>query len=294
MNILTDAGGQTCNRFFEYLYYLKKSILYNEKLKVLIPDITIEDYPNLIQNPYISFPLYNHTLTLFLGLKKNIKFITILKKYFINQHLQPLYYYLSCKKWKFVVGQKKWTEDEDYSMIRKHLQHIFTPKNDIQIKVDSFIDKKSKDTITVGVHIRWGDYKTWRNGQYYFSEETYYNYMKSISEQLKDQKKNILFIIASNGDVCLEHFDKLNCIRIPNSSATEDLYALSKCNYIIGPLSTYSTWISLIYNIPMYCIENKDDYKNINIAQFSPARNYQYKENNYMFPRGRYYSKTNI
>lgn len=291
MNIIVDAGGQTCNRFFEYLYYLKKAILNHEKLKVLIPDITIEDYPKLTNNAFISFPLYSHILSKVIGLKRNFKLIAFIKRIFINQHLQFFYYYLSGKRWNFVIGQQKWIEDEDYSMIRETLKELFMPKDSIRIKVDSIIDKIPSNTVIVGVHIRWGDYKTWRNGQYYFTEETYHNYMKTIARQLKDTGKETHFLIATNGNVHLEHFEDLSCIRIPKSSASEDLYALSKCNYIIGPLSSYSTWISLVYNIPMYCIETKDDYETLSLAQFSPAKNYQYKENGYMFPRGLYFTR---
>lgn len=284
MNIIVDAGGQTCNRFFEYLYYLKRSILYHEKLKVLIPDITIEDYPTLKKNQYIKFPLYCSSISKVIGIKNNIKCISILKKYLINQYLQPIYSHLSLRQLHFVIGQKKCYEDEDYTMVRPVLQKLFLPTQRIIDKVESVFNKVTPGSTIVGVHIRWGDYKIWRNGQYYFSEEIYYKFMQAILRKLN--KKDVYFYIATNGNVNLNVFQDINCFRIDNSSATEDLYALSKCDYIIGPLSSYSTWISLVYNIPMYCIENKEEYKTLSIEQFSVAKNFQYKENGYMFPRG--------
>lgn len=284
MNIIVDAGGQTCNRFFEYLYYLKRSILYHEKLKVLIPDITIEDYPNLKNNKYIKFPLYYSSISNIIGVKNNIKCICVFKKYFINQYLQPIYHHLSLKRLHFVISQKKWYEDEDYTMIRPVLQDIFIPAQRIIDKVEDAFNKVTPGSTIVGVHIRWGDYKVWRNGQYYFSEEIYYKLMLAILRSLN--KKDVYFYIATNSNVNLETFHDINCFRIDNASATEDLYALSKCDYIIGPLSSYSTWVSLVYNVPMYCIENKEEYKTLSIEQFSVAKNFQYKENGYMFPRG--------
>lgn len=284
MNIIVDAGGQTCNRFFEYIYYLKRSILYHEKLKVLIPDITIEDYPNLKNNKYINFPLYHSYISKVIGVKNNIKYITILKKILINRYFQPIYYYLSFKRWNFVVGQAKWLEDEDYSIIRPILKEIFLPKQNIINKIDKIFKTIPHNCIIIGVHIRWGDYKFWKNGKYYFTEDIYSQYMHAIAKQINSP--NTYFYIATNGNLNHNSFKSLNCLRINQATATEDLYALSKCDYIIGPPSSYSTWVSLVYNIPMYCIENKEDYNTISIKQFSPSKNFQYKENNYMFPRG--------
>jgi len=51
----------------------------------------------------------------------------------------------------------------------------------------------------VGVHIRRGDYKEWKNGAYYFSDEVYLAYMNKLESKLnKHSGKKTLFVIFSN------------------------------------------------------------------------------------------------
>jgi hypothetical protein len=41
-------------------------------------------------------------------------------------------------------------------------------------------------------------------------------------------------------------------------SVVGDLYALARCDYIMGPPSTYTQWASFYGNRPMLCLESKD------------------------------------
>jgi hypothetical protein len=285
MNIIVDAGGQTCNRFFEFIYYLKKAIITGEKVKVLIPDVTIEDFPILKKNKYISFPLYNSFWTRLFGLKRNIRIIKFLKKVFINKKLHPIYKVIFFNKLKFVKGQDTWFIDEDYSDVKLIFRELFKVNNNIQRKVDTYFENNiNNKSIVIGIHIRWGDYKIWKNGKYFFTEDIYFEYMKKIQKELGEEQ-NISFIISSNSKIDINKFKPLKCFQMPQSSAAEDLYALSKCDYIIGPVSTFSSWVSFLYEIPLYCITAKDDYKTMRLIDFSATKNFLYKRNGYQFDR---------
>lgn len=54
------------------------------------------------------------------------------------------------------------------------------------------------------------------------------------------------------------------------NSAAMDLYSLSRCDYIIGPPSSFSRWASLMGHIPIYQIWNKNE--EITEKSFSPLR----------------------
>jgi len=51
-----------------------------------------------------------------------------------------------------------------------------------------------------------------------------------------------MFFIASNEKISKEMTSDLEYFSNIDGSAPEDLYALSKCDYILGPPSTFSYW----------------------------------------------------
>ena len=48
----------------------------------------------------------------------------------------------------------------------------------------------------------------------------------------------------------------------------EDVYALSQCDYILGPPSTFSMWASFIGDVPLRIVKYANE--NITLDQFSP------------------------
>lgn len=124
--------------------------------------------------------------------------------------------------------------------------------------------RKSYDVI-VGVHIRRKDYEHWLGGKYYFDFDTYNAYLNNFKSNFKDER--LLFILLSDDNIPKEKFDKDKKIYIPSKkSEIDDLLLLSKCNYIIGPPSTFSGWASFWGNVPKYTILDPNK-KNTNIVQ---------------------------
>lgn len=118
------------------------------------------------------------------------------------------------------------------------------------------LDKlKSQGYILIGVHIRRGDYKKWKGGKYFYDDNTYKKYMKSISEQLsaKGNTKQ-MFILFSNETVNIE---KSADIIVSTESWYIDQHIMSTCNYLIGPPSTFTKWASYIGNVKLFHITDK-------------------------------------
>ena len=97
--------------------------------------------------------------------------------------------------------------------------------------------------------------------------------MKKMVTLLEVDAKDILFYISTNEKIDMNTFHDLKCIFIEDASAVEDLFALSKCDFIIGTVSTFSGWVSYLYNIPRFYFLKKDDYKDLSLEDFKIPTN---------------------
>lgn len=152
---------------------------------------------------------------------------------------------------------------------------IFRPKEKYKAEIDRFIYSLMKDDkVLVAIHIRRGDYKTWHDGKYYYSDEEYKSWMECLA---KDSKRRIQFVLFSNEKLNLGYFSSENydvCIGL--GQAITDLYSMARCDYIIGPPSTYSWWAAF-YGKKLYLTlyDKKQsikltDFKNVVGEEFSP------------------------
>ena len=126
---------------------------------------------------------------------------------------------------------------------KSEILELFDFKNEIHNKVDKIISNTSdEDTIKIGVHIRRGDYKTFFNGIYYFYDYSFLHYIRQTIS-LFPNKKFTVYICSNDSnlkkDVYIKGIPEVKFI-FPDGNAGEDLCLLSKCDYLIGPPSSYS------------------------------------------------------
>ena len=76
----------------------------------------------------------------------------------------------------------------------------------------------------------------------------YYNKFKFACPQYKDD------------------FSDINIANLNKSKPVEDMYSLSKCDYIIGPYSSFSAWASFYGEVPYCMLERR---KEISLSDFS-------------------------
>lgn len=142
------------------------------------------------------------------------------------------------------------------AQMQKHsneLREIFKPQLPVLQKMDWLKKQRLIDSITIGVHIRRGDYKSYREGIYFYELETYKAQMQHLAGLYAD--KNPSFFICSDEPFGESEFKDFNIIQNKNGNATEDLYLLSTCDYLIAPPSTFSKWASFYGEVPLYVIE---------------------------------------
>ncbi|NPD82522.1 glycosyltransferase [Prevotella sp. PINT] len=103
-------------------------------------------------------------------------------------------------------------------------------------------------TVNIGLHIRRGDYKSFMGGRHYFTDKDFMDYLALLLDNFKGKRCNIY--LCTND----KHLDRdffLRTIRsreewndchivFPHGSGHEDLCLLSECDFILGPVSSYS------------------------------------------------------
>lgn len=252
MRIICDAPGQTCNRLWTYVASVAQCVAEHRSMVIVFFDWTIEDFPNLLHCPFIHYPLY-HKWYLERGNGwNNYKGLTW--KVTHNKTWDKIFRLLGCTK-----GWATRTDTRYLSQTKHELQRIFRPKDDIMQKAEAMVASLRKDAdLVVGMHIRRGDYATWNDGRFFFELETYHQFMLRIQAFYPD--KRVAFFISSNEVFDLEQFSGCRCQRFGKepSAAILDLYTLSLCDRIAGPVSSYSRWASFIGEVPLCFLESKD------------------------------------
>lgn len=237
--------GQMCNRLWAMVPVIAYVLHTNQKLYVLFAKKGYLDYfPNLKKSKLIYFAL-SHDNSVPKALEWRLallseKYDLELKEDFADIRQKYIF--------SFVDG---WQHGEDVSFVKeqkKRIVELFKPANIVARTVSESL--KGFDGITIGVHVRRGDYKDYLGGKYYFSDGVYNRVMDKIREIFASKKQKVRFLICSNEPFDASR-DKKDVFSIEGTDGIIDLYALSKCDYIIGPPSSYSQWASFVGEVPL-------------------------------------------
>jgi hypothetical protein len=108
-------------------------------------------------------------------------------------------------------------------------------------------EAKKKYDILLGVHIRQKDYNTFYDGKFYL---TINQYLKSVEhfKSLLLPSQRVAVVICSDDMSAIQTIEKEQPDYLyPKGNIAQDIYALSKCDYNIGPMATtMSTWASYL------------------------------------------------
>lgn len=116
------------------------------------------------------------------------------------------------------------------------------------------------DSVRLGLHIRRGDYKTFYDGRFFYSDQQYIRQIRHFLT-LHPQQSVQVFICGNDPDLDEAAFTKA----LPDVSLTfakgnpaEDLYLLSQCQWLMGAPSTFTLVASMYHDVPLYWIKEAD------------------------------------
>jgi len=144
-------------------------------------------------------------------------------------------------------------------LVRLHAQRIrsyFQPIEEFDRASCRAVERlREQADVVVGVHIRRGDYRTWRDGKCFFTIDRYASWMRELAAQFANRK--VSFLICSDETRTEKEFSGL-AVGFGPGSPVGDLDALAKCDYIFGPVSTYSQWASFFRNKPLFHLDDQN------------------------------------
>lgn len=191
-------GCQLCNRLFAMLPTVAYAIHNKRRLYVLFQSKQYLDYfPNIRENRFVKFWfsedqdgltwLDKATMWLSSDPRKNIgarfkRTVLCSAKKEDNIVAGELAMWNDNKGFRFVDG---WEHRYDVSYIKEErlpILELFAPRKDIVENVEK--EFSNYDGITVGVHVRRGDYSDYCGGRWYFDDETYLDAVAKINKML--------------------------------------------------------------------------------------------------------------
>lgn len=265
MLLYCKHSGQLCNRLWSLVPAVAYAMKNRATLHVLFADEDyLKNFGGIKRSRYVKFWLT----------KKKWQKKRLIEKI---QHFSEdanrkisgelgLHKYRACR----IQSIDGWKHGGDISFVMEYKNEIkgmFAFDHVILKKVNDFLGR-GNDRITIGVHVRRGDYKQWRDGKFYYDDDTYAKMMFSLKNQFADKyQKQCRFVVCTNEAYNYSN-SGLDIMQIPETDAITDLCLLSRCDYIIGPPSTYSQWASFMGDVPLHFILSSDE--TLKIENFSP------------------------
>jgi hypothetical protein len=115
---------------------------------------------------------------------------------------------------------------------------------------------RKRGRFIVGVHVRRGDYKTFKGGRYYYSHEQYRAVLEKVEAAFPSQ--DVSFLVCSDASIPADAFAGFD-VFYGNGHELEDLYAFAECDRVVGPPSTYTKWASYYGDVPLFVVEDPEE-----------------------------------
>lgn len=235
MITIVAKGGQMCNQLITLAAAYALGLEYKQDVRCPVMDENLKRVYAFKQEDGqgISVSMYNskiwHAVSCITKCAAKFGLINTKKQYDPNKKNQFFYDWISFRDDKVIARH----QEEIRSFFRfSEIVYQGAEKN-----MEAVL--KTGRT-TVGVHMRRGDYREYKGGQYYYTDSEYLSWMKSLYRE-----KDVVFVLFSNEKIDESVFEKELEIFVPNGSAVQDLCSMSMCDYIMGPPSTYSWWAAM-------------------------------------------------
>ena len=148
-----------------------------------------------------------------------------------------------------------------YDLFLKYKQEIialFDFDEQVRHPVDLLLDSQPQTDIRLGVHVRRGDYRRWHGGRYYYTDEQYISQIRQFL--VLHQGRSVQLFVCGNDPELNERayreaFPGVT-VTFPKGNPGEDLYLLSRCDYLMGAPSTFTLVAAMYRDVPLCWIED--------------------------------------
>jgi len=184
-------------------------------------------------------------------IEKNYKEETLFK----NDFKKHRWYFIN--SWENRINKKYFIQNNSF------VRELILPERSIRSLAEKKIQAlRQKYKMLIAVHIRRGDYKYFLDGKFFFDDDVYRSYMLQMKNFF--QNEDALFYIFSNEEIDINNYQGLHVHFDNSQAAAGDMWSMANCDYIIGPVSTFSMWASFWKQVPLYFIKgpNQDISKN--------------------------------
>jgi hypothetical protein len=155
----------------------------------------------------------------------------------------------TCAGWK-ISGWKL------FSKYQAVIRECFRPEPVFAARAAKFIATlRAKCDVLAGLLIRQGDYRTWREGRFYFSAETYAGWIRQLIDLHPGQR--VVVVMACDERQDPSAFAGLPCYFASGSANTgghwfESFVELSQCDFVLSPPSTFGAAAAFVGAIPLW------------------------------------------
>jgi hypothetical protein len=147
----------------------------------------------------------------------------------------------------------------DHRALWKHadaVREFFRPHEKNWQRVQELISSARQDAeVLIGVHIRHGIIHFANTRKYFYTAHRYAAMMDEMVGLFRG--KQVAFLICSDSPQDRSIFSKFRAT-FGTNDLIEDLIALSQCDYLIGPPSTFTMWASFYGAVPLNVIRRND------------------------------------
>jgi len=143
---------------------------------------------------------------------------------------------------------------------KSEIIQLFAFDANVKYTPDELLNKVPQNEIRLGLHVRRGDYRTFQNGRFFYSDEQYIRQIRHFFTLHQHQSVHV-FICGNdptlNGDAYRKAIPEAS-ITFAKGNPAEDLYLLSRCHFLMGPPSTFTLVASMYHDVPLYWILDVD------------------------------------
>lgn len=272
--VIAHPSGRLCNRLWLFANFIGNSCEYGYSLANIAFYEYAEHFENLKEDLFCRYPprsertCGSYVRRLLFGL------VWVPLRVFsaigvgstsIHSHLDIRHYRgaerafdLRGVEWKSALRKRvvfvEGLEFRDWKSLVKYRREIlnFLAPRSVYVDAAMVLAGKARvdsECVLCGIHIRLGDYKQFKSGRWFYSIEQYVAKMREFYELFRSRKL-VRFLVCSDENLPQDAFRGLP-VAFGSGQFMEDLLALSQCDFILGPPSSFSAWASFYADVPL-------------------------------------------